>query len=227
MASNKGRFVRLISGLVLDQVTVVSVREIGGFQRVQLHCNGRKFGDKLTAGAKVQLLLPDNEMRTYTPIRSPGGMLLLGWTHAGGPGAHWLARARPGDSLPVVGPQRSLELEAPSAIIVGDETSVAVAATFALERPGKVHAIIQSDAARDTRSAGVAVGLHDLTVVGRADTAATVDAITAKLAGMQDVVVALTGGSELVVAVREGLRGANVGAVKTKTYWIPGRVGLD
>lgn len=209
--------------MLLERAAVVSTRAIGGFQRVLLRCDVQRF----SAGAKVQLLLPSDDMRTYSPIPAPDGMVLLGWKHAGGPGAHWMSIARVGDELPFVGPQRSLELGAGPVVLIGDETSVAVAAAFAVERPGNVHAIIQSDADSDAREAAASVGLDHVDVVARGDTPSTVDAVAAKLSSSPKAVVALTGGSELVVGVRAALRRAGVRSIKTKTYWIPGKTGLD
>ncbi|WP_437815675.1 siderophore-interacting protein [Sorangium sp. So ce1078] len=223
MSSVKGKIVRLFSGVALKRAAVVSVQAFGGFQRLRLRSDAQGF----SAGAKVQLLLPSDDMRTYTPISSPDGMVLLGWMHAGGPGARWMSNARPGDELPFVGPQRSLSLDAGPVVLVGDETSVAVAAAFAAERPGQVHAVIQSEAASDVRAAAESVGLRQVDVVARGDTAATVDAVKARLSTSPDAVVALTGGSELVVGVRDALRRAGVRNIKTKTYWTPGRAGLD
>jgi hypothetical protein len=39
--------------------------------------------------------------------------------------------------------------------------------------------------------------------------------------------LALTGCSVLVASVRDALRAVGVDQVKTKPYWIPGRVDLD
>jgi NADPH-dependent ferric siderophore reductase len=222
MSSAKGRIVRLFSG-VLRRAVVASVRDIGGFRRVLLRCDVPRF----SAGAKVQLLLPSDDMRTYTPIRAPDGVTLLGWTHAGGPGARWLAGVQAGEELPFVGPQRSLGLDAGPVVLVGDETSVAVAAAFAVERSTAVHAVIQSDAAAGFREAAASVGLAGVVVVARGDTAASVEAVSAARSTSPSAVVGLTGGSELVVAVRDALRRAGVRNIKTKAYWIPGKTGLD
>lgn len=221
MSSIKGRIVRWVSSVALERAVVVSAQDLGGFQRLLLRCHLRGF----SAGAKVQVLLPTDDVRTYTPIRAPEGMVLLGWKHAGGPGARWLASAREGDELPFVGPQRSLDLAPGQAVLIGDETSVGVAAALSADRPGQVHAVIQSDRPSDVRAAAAAVGLADVDVVPRGDTAATVDAVAAKLS--PNAVVALTGGSELVIAARNALRRAGVRKLTTKTYWIPGRTGLD
>jgi len=223
MSSVKGKLIRLVSRVTLERAAVVSAQAIGGFQRLLLRSDVRAF----SAGAKVQLLLPSDDVRTYTPVASPDGMVLLGWMHAGGPGARWMSSARPGDVLPFVGPQRSLQLDAGPVVLVGDETSVAVAAAFAVERPGQVHAVIQSDDAAGVRAAAESVGLEKTDVMARGDTAATASAVKARLSLAPNATVALTGGSELVVAVRDALRRDRVRNIKTKTYWIPGKTGLD
>jgi NADPH-dependent ferric siderophore reductase len=132
-----------------------------------------------------------------------------------------------GDELLFVGPQRSSELDAGPVVLIGDETSVAVAAAFATEMRRQVHAVIQADAAADVRTAAASVGLHQVDIVARRDTASTVGAVAATLSTSPNAFVALTGGSELVVGVRDALRRAGVRNVKMKTYWIPGRTGLD
>ncbi|MCX4245527.1 SIP domain-containing protein [Paraliomyxa miuraensis] len=223
MSSVKGRIIRVLSGVLLERAEVASVQEIGGFQRLLLRCDVPGF----SAGAKVQLLLPSNDMRTYTPIPAPDGMILLGWKLAGGPGGRWMSNARVGDSLLFLGPQRSLALDTGPVVLVGDETSVAVAAAFAAERPGQIYAVIQARTASDVRAAAASVGLHQVDVVARGATASTVDAVAAKLSASPNALVALTGGSALVVGVRDALRRAGMRKFKAKTYWIPGRTGLD
>lgn len=223
MPSVKGKLVRLLSGVLLERAVVASAEALGGFQRVLLRCDPRGW----TAGSKVQVLLPSDDVRTYTPVRSAEGMVLLGWMHAGGPGARWMSTVREGDVVSFVGPQRSLELAPGPAVVVGDETSVAVAGAFAAERADDLRAVIQSDAVSGVRDAAASLGLRRLVVVPRGDTAATVAAVRAHVTAAPGATVALTGGSELVTAVRGALHGAAVGKLRTKAYWIPGRTGLD
>jgi len=222
--SAKGKIVRLFSGVALTRGAVAQTEAFGGFHRLLVRTDLQRFA----AGTKVQLLLPTDDMRTYTPISTAEGMVLLGWKHAaGGPGARWMANARRGDEVLFVGPQRSLELAAGPVVLVGDETSVAVAAAFAAERPGQVHAVIQSDAGSDVLAAAAAVGLDKVDVVARDDAQATAAAVAARLSTIPNAVVALTGCSQLIVDAREALRRSGVRNIKTKTYWIPGRAGLD
>lgn len=225
MASGNGKVLRLLSAVLLKRASIIDADVVGGFRRLVVRAEVPQFA----AGAKIQVLLPSDEARTYTPIPSPHGMTLLAWTHAGGPGARWMASVGVGvgESIQFLGPHRSLELAAGPVVIVGDETSVAVAAAFEAERPRQVHAVIQSNSGQDIRAAAAAaVGLSSLEVVSRGDTIATA-AIVGKLAATAGTALALTGCSALVVSVRDALRAVGIENVKTKPYWIPGRVGLD
>jgi NADPH-dependent ferric siderophore reductase len=224
MASAKGKLVRLLGGVLLRRARVAAVEEVGpGFRRISLR------GDGLPPepGSKLQILLPSDDMRTYSPIASPEGAVLLGWRHAGGPGARWISDVELGTEVRFVGPQRSLVLPAGPVILVGDETSVAVAASFEVSRPGQVHAVLEGDSVDAVRAAAAAVDLRPAHVAPRGDTAGVLDAILAARAASPRAIVALTGGSELVIATRAALRERGVRDLKTKTYWIPGRSGLD
>lgn len=55
----------------------------------------------------------------------------------------------------------------------------------------------------------------------------SVEAIVAAHARSPQATVGLTGGSELVGAVREALRTRGIPNIKTTAYWIPGKTGLD
>jgi NADPH-dependent ferric siderophore reductase len=210
--------------MLLNRAKIASAEDVGfGFRRLVLQ------GDlpKPRAGTKLQLLLPSDDMRTYSPIASPEGIVLLGWKHAGGPGARWMTDVAVGSDLRFVGPQRSLELPEGPVVLVGDETSVAVAAAFEVERPGEVHAVFQAGNVDDVRFVAEAMGLRRVAVVPHGGIDGIVEAVLAARAVAPRSVIALTGGSELVIAVRAALRTRGIGGVKTKTYWVPGRTGLD
>ena len=223
MAAAKGRILRLLSGVALNRAVVVDVEQIGGFRRVLAQCQGQSFA----AGTKIQVLLPSNDVRTYTPIARPEGMALLGWVHGDGPGARWLGSLQVGDELRFVGPQRSLEVAEGLVVLVGDETSVAVAAALAAERPGQVRAVIQAAATAQVPEAAQSVDLRRIDVVPPGDTASTAKAVETVLSAWPKATVVLTGGSDLVVRTRDALRDVGVDNMKTKAYWIPGRTGLD
>lgn len=221
MASTKGKLFRFFSGLALKQSEVTAADAVGGFRRLSLRVDLPPF----PAGSKVQLLLPSDEVRTYTPIATREGITLLGWMHAGGPGAHWLSTVKQGDRVQFLGPQNSLDLPAGPVVIVGDETSLAVAASYANERPGQVQVILESNDASEIQAAAKSVGLETTVVVPRSDLGTATASITS--IATPTAFVALTGCSERVIALRSALRAAGFKNIKTKPYWIPGKTGLD
>jgi NADPH-dependent ferric siderophore reductase len=223
MASAKGRLARVLGGVLLQRAEIVGAVDVGGFRRLVL----RGAGAPPRAGAKLQVLLPSDDMRTYTPIASPDGIVLLGWTHAGGPGAQWLAEGKVGSSVRFIGPQRSLELPAGPIILVGDETSVGVAASFEAERPGQLQVVLEAGSVRDVLTAAESVGVRPAHVLPRGERQRVIEAVVAAHAATSAATIALTGGSELVLAVRRGLLERKIPRIKTKTYWVPGKRGLD
>lgn len=224
MSSVKGKLLRLGSTL-LRRATVVSCRDVGASFR---HITLRSDAPRPAAGAKLQLLLPTDDVRTYTPIASADGtMVLLGWKHAGGPGARWISEVEAGSELPFAGPQRSLDLPKGPVVIVGDETSVGVAAAYALQRAGQVSVLLQGGSPEELSMAAQSVGLQPTHIAARGDTFGLVDAIVAAHASSPHATLGLTGGSELIVSVRDALRARGIRSIKTKTYWIPGKSGLD
>jgi NADPH-dependent ferric siderophore reductase len=225
MSSAKGKIVRFLGAMLLKHGRVTAVDDVGtGFRRIRLATDVPKPG----AGTKLQVLLPSDDVRTYSPIASDAGaMILLGYKRAGGPGARWVAEVEVGAEVPFAAPGRSLSLPPGAVILVGDETSVGVAASFEVERPGQVHAVLQGESADDLRAASASVGLSRAHVSLRGDTDALVEAVVAARALSPDATVALTGGSELVLAARAALRARRIRDIKTKTYWVPGKTGLD
>ena len=221
--STKGKLARLLGGVLLRSARIVDATDVGGFRRLVL----RTDAPRAAAGTKLQLLLPSDDMRTYSPVASAEGVVLLGWRHAGGPGARWLAEATTGMDVRFVGPQRSLDLPPGPVIVVGDETSVAVAASYETERPGQIRTVLGAGSVDDVRSAAESVGLRSLEVLPRGAIEPLVEATAAASAATPGATIALTGGSELVLAVRRGLRGRGIRRVTTKAYWVPGKRGLD
>lgn len=174
--------------------SVTSVQSIGGF----LHHLLSSDVTTIPPGTKVQVLFPSDDIRTYTPE----GMALLAWKHAGGSGSQWMANAKTGDELLFVGPQRSLEIGKSRSC--SSETKPAALSPRVTRRRGLERSTpSQSDAADDIREAARVVGLDYVDVVTRGDTAATVEAIREELVKTSDALVTLTGGSELIVAVRK------------------------
>jgi NADPH-dependent ferric siderophore reductase len=224
MSSVKGKLLRLGTAF-LRRASVVACTDVGsGFRHITL----RSDAPRPAPGTKLQLLLPSDDVRTYTPVASGADeLVLLAWKHAGGPGARWVSTVAVGSELFFAGPQRSLDLPKGPVVIVGDETSVAVAASYAAERAEQVHTILQGSSPDELRTAAESLGLRPTHVAGRGDTNAVVEAVVAVHASAPSATVGLTGGSELIVAVRDALRARGIRNIKTKAYWIPGKTGLD
>ncbi len=223
MPSLKGRLSRLLGGLVLRRAEIVTADEVRGFRRLHLR------GDvpRPAAGNKVQILLPTDDMRTYSPIAREGGFELLGWMQAGGPGARWMREAAVGNQVRFVGPQHSFELPPGPVIIGGDETSLAVMASYEVERPGQVRTVVAGADPHAVSDAADHVGLRLDSIVRATDFEAMADSIVAARDGLSDATVGLTGGFQLIVEVRRRLKARGIQAVRTNTYWVPGMTGLD
>lgn len=203
MSSTKGRLLRLLENIVLREARVLSRRAVGPFVELTVD----SLGDA-QAGDKIQILLPDNDVRTYTPIPGDPPRLLV-HLHADTPGPRWARSVKPGDTFRFKGPDRSLRLPEGPLVIVGDATSVAVAQSFMLARPGAVTALIEGP-----------FEFEAMRTFAPGDHAAMAAAVPEKST------VALTGGAPLIVAMRAALRERGIDA-KAKTYWAPGRVGID
>lgn len=224
MSSMKGRLARVLGGRFLRRARVLAAEDVGqGFRWLLVQSDA----PRPRAGTKIQVLLPSEDMRTYSPVASRDGIVLLGWKHAGGPGASFFAQVKAGDEVRFVGPQRSLELRAGPVIVVGDETSVSLAAAFAAERPGRVHAVLQAQSVEGAERAAESLDLRPYAVIPRGQTKSLVGATLAAREACRGATIVLTGGSELVVGVRAALRECGINDIKTKPYWVPGRAGLD
>lgn len=225
MPSAKGKLVRLFGNMLLSHAKVVVAEAVSaGFHRIKLQ------GDvgKPNPGDKLQILLPSDDVRTYTPIAwRDGSVVLLGATLAGGPGAKWLSTLNEGADVSFARAQRSLSLPAGPVILAGDETSVAVAASYELARPSQVQAMFQGASPDAILAAAATVELQSVLAFGAGDTLATVDAIVAAKGRTPNATIALTGGSESILALRTALRERGLRDLKAKAYWIPGKTGLD
>lgn len=225
--STKGRLLRLLSSLVLADGEVVAVREFGSNLRlVQLRAKGS--GRDWQPGDKLQVLLPDDEVRTFTPLHwgADGSTALLVYTHGDSPASRWAALLAVGQRIRFVGPSRSLTMPEEPVTLIGDETSLAVAASYSAARPGNVRTIVEVTAGLALGEALRAIGLEQAQVVRREPGAPHGQALVNALPELQGP-IAITGGAELLQTVRARLRERGLRDIKTKTYWVQGRTGLD
>lgn len=237
MASGKGRLLNLMGGLVLKEVEVLAVVPLSAhFLRIDAQGEGLdKVG--FQAGDKTQLLLPDQDVRTYTPFAWGNGRVsFLVYLHkgvAGGmsPGPRWGRGVKVADKVRFIGPQRSLVLPPGPAVLVGDETSIAVALAYAQARPGQVRALIEASDPAEVESVTKALGLTGVRVTSREANHRQYgilgEWVQQALTELPGATVGLTGGTPLIQGVREQLKTRGLARPTTKAYWAPGKTGLD
>lgn len=181
-------------------------------------------GAGFVPGDKVQVFLPGLGMRTYTPVTWEGGKtFFVGFLHGEGPGASWLRGVKVSDQVAMMGPRRSIDVGAGAQplVVVGDETSLAVAAALTRGHGQRqVSALLETSVPDEVRAVSQALGLAP-TLVAHGDVEALGTALSAQLA--HGAMPVFTGRASTIQALRQrGLKGG-----KTKAYWAEGKRGLD
>ncbi len=227
--SAKAVILRLLGDLALKQAVVTSIEYFGShFVWIQVQ-GTREQAASYQPGDKIQLLLPMDEVRTYTPIGwdADGQTSLLVYVRGGSPASQWAEQVRIGDPLRFLGPERSLPLPEGPLSMIGDETSIAVAAAYQLARPESVACAFESDV--DLSAVTKKLGLRPAMVLPReVGLGHCVDLAqwARERHHASGARVGLTGGPTLLKTLRGKLREAQV-PVKTRAYWAPGKTGLD
>lgn len=226
MASAKALFGAALGRLFFRDATVTNVRAIGEkFRLAELEGDALR-GVSWSPGDKVQVYLPGEGMRTYTPIAwdgRAGKTSFLLYVHgASSPGARWARDLAEGARLQFFGPRGSIAFDALDAEVTlfGDETSFAAAA--ALKSVRAARNVFEVDREPDAREALAALGV-EATLVERAPNDAHIDAVAKALEKPPSLSLVFTGRAQSIQALRaRGLRPA-----KTKAYWSVGKAGLD
>lgn len=225
--SAKGRFFKWFGRLLMD-AEVTCVHPLSkAFCWIELQMQPGGNGS-WRPGDKVQVLLPSDDVRTYTPLywNADGSSALLVHVQGGSPASRWAAQLQVGDRLRFAGPSRSLQMPAGAIALLGDETSIAVTASYARARAGQVQGWLEVDAHVPMDEILGAVGLDGITVVRRQGGVPRGTALASAIS-RTDRPCGVTGGAELVQRVRARLREQGTNDIKTKTYWVKGRAGLD
>jgi NADPH-dependent ferric siderophore reductase len=231
MSSAKGFLLNAIGKLVLRETTIASITELAPTLRA-IAIEGASLRDVAwTPGDKIQVLLSSLDVRTYTPVswdHKTGATKLVVYDHGDSPGASWSRRAKLGDVVKFVGPQRSLSRSSKPCVLFGDETSIGVAVALA-GRPG-LSAVLEVSSPADVMAALTALGVDStITCVQRSAGDAHLGECATKLSSQ------LTGGAELVLtgraqsikAIQNRLRSSGIRAGSNKAYWSVGKTGLD
>lgn len=168
-----GPAVRWIARFFFRAAEVSDSRPLGGgLHRIGLEGPALR-GLAWAPGDKLQVRLGSGlQTRTYTPIRwdaQHGRTELLAHALAAGPGSAWARQAAPGQAVFLLGPRRALNLaglDPEHSVVVGDETTVALAAAW---RPA--HALFEAANAPAVQAALAAVGVHGSALPTRPDDA--------------------------------------------------------
>lgn len=182
-------------------------------------------------GDKLQLRMGSGlQTRTYTPLfwdAGRGRTAILAHTRATGPGSEWVRQARPGQTVSVFGPRRSLDLSALHAsqcVLVGDETAIGLAAAW---QPGCT--LLEVDHAQALRTASGDLGVHAMLVPRQDGDHPLARLAEAALAQGPDRRFVLVGRARTLQFLLRTLRrqGVPAGHIRTKAYWAEGKAGLD
>lgn len=188
-------------------------------------------------GQKVQVHMSGRVLRTFTPSRwSETSVTLLVHTAGTTPAARWADGLAAGSSIRMLGPRPSLDLSrlVGAPIMVGDETSVGLAAAWSSH--GDVPAmtnIFECDVPDELATAldSLDIGAPHELVKREGDDAhlnTLVDTVLEVVGRNPDAPLVLTGRSVTISAVRRRLKAANLRPTSfVKTYWDPNRAGLD
>ncbi|MDC3954171.1 siderophore-interacting protein [Polyangium jinanense] len=189
-------------------------------------------GVTFKAGHEVEFRVSDRAFRHYTPSAfdaRAGAMEVVFFLHGQGPGSHWAANLRRGQTTNVLGPGGNFVLrDASKHVLLGDETALGLFACFARAAPGQCIGAVE--VARGGGGWPELLGL-DLSAAER--TGERGDALLQWLeanepAQSADVCFYLAGHTGSLVRIREWLlqRGFSRRSIRTKAYWADGKRGL-
>lgn len=243
MGSTKGLLINALGALILRQGKVSRVREISPrFRWLEVRVEGLRDLD-WTPGDKVQVLLPDMEVRTYTPIswnRTQGTTEFLLYRNqplevgpaAEHPGTRWIRTVSEGAAFRFVGPQRSLAADAGASVVLfGDETSFAVALSLRTGS-GSPACVFEVSSRAESAAVLAELGLPEAVCVERQADDSHLSEVGAQLekrvAARKNAQLLMSGRAQAIQLLKSRRRSAGQArAHKTKAYWSLGKAGLD
>lgn len=227
--------------LVSRRARVRDVEPVGGsFRLVTLEGDDLQ-GHRWVPGDMIQIGFAGFLGRAYTPLSfdaGAGALSFLGHVHGDGIASRWLASARPGEELYLVGPRAAIDLEAVTRPLVffGDETSFGTAAALGAtrERTRDVVSFFEVDSAEASRLAlervGVTTGLT-LAVRSAEDRhlERVEDEVVSALRSAPNARCVFTGKASSIQRLYKAARRAGLSSrqVKNVAYWAPGRRGFS
>ncbi|MET0387760.1 MAG: siderophore-interacting protein, partial [Polyangiales bacterium] len=136
MASIRSLLQDKVAKLVCKSFTFEEVRDVSPhFRRLRISSDALRTSSSVSAGDKVQIMVPESGPRTYSPFAhdvTRSSVDLLAYVHDDGATARWLRAAARGGELLIFGPRGSLALGtlAGPVVLFGDETSYGAAAAL-------------------------------------------------------------------------------------------------
>lgn len=223
---------RLLGRLIFRSAAVHGNRIVGPGLRLITLQGPQLRGLRWQPGDKLQIRVDQGlTTRAFTPTgwdERGGRTQLLVHSLSWGPGSVWARKVDHGDRVDFIGPRRSLDLAAldpADTVLVGDETSVALAASW---RPALcVLEVINGQSAQAMLEA---LAL-DAVAVERRDGGQHLDDMVAAMleqAGPQTRFV-LTGRERTIGSLLQSLRRAGVSPrrILAKSFWSEQRTGMD
>ncbi len=211
------------------------------FRSIELS-GGALRGATWSLGDKLQVRTDPEGFaaRTYTPMGwdpERGTTHLLTFSHGEGPGSQWASSVSVGDRCQVFGPRRSLALARATTpvVLVGDETSFALAAAWRTHRPDTppIAIIFEVDDPDEARQALAAVGVRPDHLVTRIAGDRHLPEMAALLVAVLDLDadagLCLTGRAQTIAVLRRAVKESPVAGRPSlvKAYWDENRTGLD
>jgi ferric-chelate reductase (NADPH) len=193
-----------------------------------------------TRGDKIRVVIGGSLLRTYTPFdwnASAGTARLLAYRRGEGAASQWLGGLRSGDSLQVLGPQRSTPLDTLQrpAIFIGDETSFALAHSLQSTVGGStdVKFLFEVSSAVETQQLLAAVGIRKDSLVERTEGESHLEFLNRQLmelmisSGPRQFV--FSGKSSTIQHLSRSLKriGRSPSDLMVKAFWAPGKQALD
>jgi ferric-chelate reductase (NADPH) len=241
MASAKAVLGALVGRLLFREVEVTAIRDVGPRFRLVDVSGTALHGVDWTPGDKIQVYLPGEGMRTYTPMRwdaNEGTSRLLLYVHgtpAQTPGAAWAERLRAGDRFSFFGPRASIAFPdlGRTVVFVGDETSFAAACALH-DANAAAKSVFEVDDEAASNATLREIGLTGAITVERKKDDGHLDDLVARVASELDreasasVRLALTGRAQTIQSLRSRLKSRGLlRQGKVKAYWSVGKAGLD
>jgi NADPH-dependent ferric siderophore reductase len=212
-----------VGSLVFSKATVVSNVEIEKrFKHMVLQAPGFVFGN---AGDKIQLMLR-NGSRTYTPMNSaPGRLEILCFIHdeyQNSVGAKWAREAKAGDEMLFFGPRKSIALSPAHQMLVGDETSIAIAQNAQQLNPS-MRFVFEATSKYEFESVLRQFKIVNARVVERSANQAHWPEMGRIVSQETRGDVVFTGNAKMIQFLKKSVRARST----VKPYWAPGKKGLD